>query len=205
VKIGGSSPNNANSPSGEKEKDWVLDIAKRTRAALLKQALDQGKNISVFLTREADVNVGLSARANVAKAKKAGLFLSIHFNGFDNKVRGVETLFDETNNVNADEDKKFAAAIQKEALAAMHEIDPDTKTMAKYDRKVKAQSLGVLEDIHLGNTLSSHPCRACLVELEFMDTKAVEKQLSLTKSPTQAAKNRDRIAAGLAKALLSQV
>ena len=52
VEVGGSSPNNANSPSGEQEKNWTLDMAKRTRAAVLAKALDQGKNVEVVLTRE---------------------------------------------------------------------------------------------------------------------------------------------------------
>jgi N-acetylmuramoyl-L-alanine amidase len=86
VRVNGNSPNNARSPSGELEKDWTLDIAKRTRAAVLTKAVALGKNVNVVLTRETDSNKGLNARANVAKDKGAKLFLSIHFNGFDKPV-----------------------------------------------------------------------------------------------------------------------
>src|SRR5262249_1019895 len=64
VKIEGSSPNNAKSPSGELEKNWTLDIARRTRAAVLARAAALGKSVEVVLTRDTDANKGLAARAN---------------------------------------------------------------------------------------------------------------------------------------------
>lgn len=201
--VGGSSPNNANSPSGEREKDWTLDIARRTRTALLSQALAADRNVSVLLTRETDRNIGLSARAAVAREAGAALFLSIHFNGYDGTVRGVETLVG-LNNVNRSDDLAFARAMQRRLLAAWRELDPATR-----DRGVKEQSLGVLSDIALGNSIASHPCRACLVEIEFMDTPAVEKLLRLhPASITAAADNagrRQHIADALAAGLLSQI
>lgn len=206
VTIGGSSPNNATSPSGEKEKDWTLDIAKRARAAVLARAVTAGMNVEVVLTRETDSNKGLAARANIARSKQARLFLSIHFNGFDHKVRGVETLIHSIN-VNKVEDRAFAQTIQNKVLAALHDIDPATATTPGYDRKVKEQKLGVLNDIELGNTAAAHRCRACLVEIEFMDVPAVE-QLFRLHSPDavvsqHAAGNRQKIAEALADALLT--
>jgi N-acetylmuramoyl-L-alanine amidase len=203
VKVGGSSPNNATSPSGELEKHWTLDFARRTRAAVLAKAAASAISVEVVLTRDTDANKGLAARANVAKFHGARLFLSIHLNGFDKNVRGVETLIHAVNNVNAANDRRFAQAIQKAVLAAMRKIDPATKTLPRYDRKVKEQSLGVLADVALGNTLAAHPCRACLVELEFMDVPAVDKLFRLA-SPRTAA-NRQRVADGLAEALLAQL
>jgi N-acetylmuramoyl-L-alanine amidase len=212
-KVGGSSPNNAVSPSGELEKNWTLDIAKRTKTALLSKALATGKNVKVFLTRETDINLGLSARANVAKDKGAKLFLAIHFNGFDEKpgqkdVRGVETLIG-TVNVNPAEDQKLAAAIQNSVLKAMQEVDPATKTLKNYDRTFgkgyKEQALGVLNDVALGNTTATHPCRACLVEIEFMDTKEVEDLFRIVPSNSTREANRQKIAEALADGLLSQV
>ena len=209
VRVNGSSPNNAQSPSGELEKDWTLDIAKRTRTAVLAKAIALGKNVNVVLTRETDINKGLNARANVAKDRGAKLFLSIHFNGFDKVVRGVETLIDSLNNVNKAQDRAFAQAVQDRLLAALHEIDPPTRDLRDYDRHVKEQKLGVLRDLALGNMVSSHPCRACLVEIEFMDVPAVEQLLRLnTPQPAlaeQTARNRQKVADALADALLAQV
>ena len=209
VKVNGSSPNNAISPSGELEKDWTLDIAKRTRAAVLTKAVVLGKNVNVVLTRETDSNKGLNARANIAKDKGAKLFLSIHFNGFNQEVRGVETLIDSMDNVNKTHDRAFAQVVQDKLLAALHEIDPTTKDLPNYNRKVKEQKLGVLRDLALGNTVSSHPCPACLVEIEFMDVPAVEQLFRLrapqTATAEQTARNRQKVADALAAALLAQV
>jgi N-acetylmuramoyl-L-alanine amidase len=208
VKVDGSSPNNATSPSGELEKNWTLDIAKRTKAAALAKAVTLGKNIDVVLTRETDSNKGLTARANIAKNKGAKLFLSIHFNGFDKNVRGVETLIHPIN-VNKEQDRVFAQLIQDQVLAALHEIDPSTRSLPKYDRKVKEQTLGVLNDVALGNTVASHPCSACLVEIEFMDVPAVEQLFRLMTPQVQPSeegvKNRQKIADALSNALLAQV
>jgi N-acetylmuramoyl-L-alanine amidase len=208
VEVGDSSPNNASSPSGEREKNWTLDIAKRTRAAVLAKAVTLGKNVEVVLTRETDSNKGLTARANIAKSKKAKLFLSIHFNGFNKQVRGVETLIHPIN-VNKEQDRAFAQVVQNNLLAALHEIDSATQHLPHYDRKVKEQKLGVLNDVALGNTSALHPCRACLVEIEFMDVPAVEQlfRLNAPQAATveQTARNRQKVADSLADALLAQV
>jgi N-acetylmuramoyl-L-alanine amidase len=206
-KVEGSSPNNAVSPSGEKEKNWNLDMAKRTRTAVLAKAVTLGKNVKVVLTRETDINKGLSSRANIARRKGAKFFLCIHFNGFDKETRGIETLIHPVN-VNKAEDRAFAQVIQDHVVAALNEIDPATRDFPHYDRKVKEQQLGVLNDIALGNTESSHPCRACLVEIEFMDVTAVEKLFRLegpAATVKKTALNRQRVADALAEALLAQV
>lgn len=207
VAVGGSSPNNAKSPSGELEKDWTLDLAKRTRVAVLSKAITVAKNIEVILTRENDINKGLSVRAGIAKEKGAKLFLSIHFNGFNKKVRGAETLVDELSNVNRNEDLALARTVQSELIKALLEIDPSAENLPGYDRGVKEQALGVLRDIALGNSVALHPCSACLVEIEFMDVPAVEKLFRLNaqdiEAATKAEMNRQRVAEALAEALLA--
>jgi N-acetylmuramoyl-L-alanine amidase len=99
--------------------------------------------------------------------------------------------------------------VQDKLLAVLHEIDPSTKDLPNYNRQVKEQKLGVLRDLALGNMVASHPCRACLVEIEFMDVPAVERLLRL-RAPQAAtaertARNRQKIADALADALLTQV
>jgi N-acetylmuramoyl-L-alanine amidase len=203
AKTGGSSPNNAHSPSGELEKNWTLDFAKRTRNAVLAKALASGKNVKVLLTRETDINIGLNARANVAKSNGAKLFLSIHFNGFNGQARGIEALISKVNS-NPGADRAFAQTVHDKVLAVLKKLDPATVA-----RGVKEQALGVLSDIELGNSIATQPCRACLVELEFMDVPAVETLLRLEPPQATAAKktalNRQAIADALADALLAQV
>jgi N-acetylmuramoyl-L-alanine amidase len=168
------------------------DLITRYKAA---KAVTLGKNVDVVLTRETDSNKGLSVRANIAKSRGAKLFLSIHFNAFDKSVRGVETLIHPIN-VNKEQDRVFAQLVQDKLLAALHEIDPTTQDLASYDRRVKEQKLGVLNDVALGNTVASHPCGACLVEIEFMDVPAVEQLFRLNAPETAISEEAAKIAKG---------
>jgi N-acetylmuramoyl-L-alanine amidase len=120
----------------------------------------------------------------------------------------VETLIHPIN-VNKEEDRAFAQTIQDHLLAALHQIDPTTQNLSHYSRGVKEQKLGVLNDVALGNTAAAHPCRACLVEIEFMDVPAVEQLFRLqapqTATVEQTARNRQQVADALADALLAEV
>lgn len=87
---GGKDPG-AVGPSGLKEKDVNLDIAR-----ILKSLLQERLEVEVILTREDDRFVALDERARVANQSSADLFLSIHCNAAPRGrkgVRGVETYF----------------------------------------------------------------------------------------------------------------
>lgn len=164
--IGGSDANHAVSPSGVLEKTLTLQIAQEAETALRATA----PNVRVIQTRSGDVNLSLAARAGVAAANKADLFLSIHFNGFNAATRGVEAFVrTAASNVNLADDKRFAERVRTAVLNAIKARDPQTK-----DRGVKEMNLGVLADASLGNTAASHRTRACLLEVEFMDVPAVD-------------------------------
>lgn len=160
--IGDSSPNNATSVSGVLEKSFTLDIAKRLRYSLMHgsakaYADTQGKSVTVVMTRETDVNLGLSDRAKVAADHDADLFLSIHCNGHPEnpgrKVRGTEAFIDRKymspvyqvtagksspqegpgvpssglRNVNVAADAEFAGRIVKAFVDALKVFDPGAK------------------------------------------------------------------------------
>jgi N-acetylmuramoyl-L-alanine amidase len=73
-------------PTGLKEKDVTLDVAKRTAPILQREGLD------VVLTREDDRFVSLEERTARANQVSADLFVSIHCNAAENRARhGVET------------------------------------------------------------------------------------------------------------------
>jgi N-acetylmuramoyl-L-alanine amidase len=73
-------------PSGLKEKDVTLDIAKRTQPILARAGID------VVLTREDDRYVTLEERTARANQLGADLFVSIHCNAAESHARhGVET------------------------------------------------------------------------------------------------------------------
>ena len=194
--VGGSSPNNATCASGKKEKELTLETARRVKAALERQAPDSGIDIAVHLTRDADTNLGLSARARVAREKDADVFVSIHYNGFNGRARGVETHIRKrtSNQVNLSEDRALAERIQSRMFKAVEKHDPSTK-----DRGVKETVLGVLNDIALGNSSTNHPTRSCLLEVEFIDNPQVS---NLICSGANADRVNEDIADGIAEGII---
>lgn len=195
LEVGGSSANNAKSPSGVLEKNLTLRMGLLVRDAIAQAAAAGGHDVKVVMTRDTDKNLGLSARANVAKANDADLFLSIHFNASNaHNARGVETLVrpKTAGNVNHADDVHFATKIQNAVFNAIKAHDVGTK-----DRHVKDQVLGVLKDSQLGNGV-----RACLVELEFMDTMKVDELFNLGANASQV---RADVAAAIAKACIAEL
>lgn len=173
--VGGSDSNHASSPSGVLEKHMTLDLAQRVRVLL---ELESG--VQVRLTRSNDTNLGLQDRARLAKDWPADLFLSIHFNGFNGAVRGTETWIEAAGhgNVNHAADLAYARRIQAAVHDAIKRHDPGAR-----DRGVKEDKvLSVITDEYVGNTFEAAPCRACLVEVEFIDVPAVD--LLLNRGPT---------------------
>lgn len=192
LEIGGSSANNATGTSGVLEKNITLRMAFLVREQLVLLAASTGDNLDIILTREKDENLGLAARAEIAKKKKADLFLSIHCNAFDGKARGTETLISpvSSGNTNHAAEKAFAQLIQTAVFNAIKSHDPKAK-----DRGVKDQKLAVLRDADLGTKT-----RGCLLELEFIDVKAVDHLINTGPQATQV---RQDIARAIAEALLA--
>ncbi len=75
----------------KKEKDLVLQIAKRLKKELIK------RGFTVYMTRDNDSYVKLTQRTKIADRKNAKVFISIHANAVPkrkrNKIHGVETFF----------------------------------------------------------------------------------------------------------------
>lgn len=193
-RVGDSSANNATSPSGVLEKNMTFQMALLVRDALKKLARADDHDIKVVLTRETDENVGLVARAKVAGANNADLFLSIHFNASEvHRARGVETLVSpKERNSNHAADLAFAKRVQAAVFKAIKAHDPNTR-----DRKVKDQPLTVLNERHLGRDV-----RGCLVEIEFIDVPAVDELLNTN---ANAAEVRNDIATAIAKAIVQEL
>lgn len=192
--VGGSSPNNATSPSGVLEKNITLRMGFLVRQALEEAAAAGGHQLKVVLTREGDNNLGLADRARVAKRNNANLLLSIHCNASEqHTARGVETLISpQAVNTNFAADKAYAQKIQRAVFGAIRAHDPNTK-----NRGVKEQKLGVLNDANL-----AAQTRACLVELEFIDVSAVDQLLNIGPSSPQV---RADIAKAIAAAIIEEL
>lgn len=85
----GGKDTGAISPSGLREKDIVLNIAK-----MLKTTLERETGCQVLLTRSTDRYLTLAERTAFANAKKADVFVSVHANASENRsLGGVETYF----------------------------------------------------------------------------------------------------------------
>ncbi|GEJ55891.1 N-acetylmuramoyl-L-alanine amidase family protein [Anaeromyxobacter diazotrophicus] len=117
----GGEKDGAVGPSGLREKDLTLQIARRVAARLAAQG---GRAV---LTRDADRAVPLAARAALANARQADLFVSIHLNAMPGPARGrahgVETYF-----LSADASDASATAVaareNADRLAGEPEPDP---------------------------------------------------------------------------------
>lgn len=85
---GGKDPG-AIGPRGVREKDIALDVGKKL-GALLREKY----GVEIIYTRDRDVFVPLNERTEIANAKKADLFISIHANASQRRnARGLETYF----------------------------------------------------------------------------------------------------------------
>ena len=153
-KLGGSSGNNATSPSGLLEKDLTLAVARHVETAL------GAGGHQVRLTRTADVKLSLRDRAAIAKAARADVFVSIHFNGFgDTAVQGTETWVHQTGSTRSVD---LAGCVQRSVL----------NTTRHNDRGVRRKVLGVVDPAnHAADTA------ACLAELSFITTAAEDVRL----------------------------
>ncbi|MFH1790787.1 MAG: N-acetylmuramoyl-L-alanine amidase [Candidatus Omnitrophota bacterium] len=95
---------------GIREKDVVLDVARRLRDELYKDG-----GIDVVMTRNSDKFISLSQRSAIANNMKADLFVSIHANASRSKyVKGFEAYF--LSNATDDNARAIAAA-ENEAVA----------------------------------------------------------------------------------------
>lgn len=199
--VGGSSPNNAVSVSGVKEKVLALDFCFVLRDALVRQAAAAGQRINVVLTRTTDVNLGIAQRAALAGTSKAKAFVCLHFNGGAAAAQGAETFYAAAANGNANEadDRAFAAAVHAGLIAGMKAIHPGAR-----DRGVKPDTqsgpgvMGVLRDTALGNATRPNKCVAAYVEAEFITNPTIDRLLV---SGPDAVANRTMVMASVATAL----
>jgi len=187
---GGKDPG-AIGPTGLREKDVALKIARKVAAKLKKEL-----GVQVILTRNSDRFLPLEQRTAIANAKKADLFLSIHVNSAPNRrLRGIETYFlnfaldedamrvaarenatskkrigelktilnDIMRNAKVEESSRFARHVQKKVVASLRRKYSDVKSLG-----VKQAPFFVL----IGARMPS-----ALVEVSFISNRREEKRL----------------------------
>ncbi len=126
------------------EKHLAFDVARRVEAIL------KAQKVKTVMTRERDVFIPLSKRAEISNSYRDAIFVSIHFNSESgNDATGLETFY-------------FGSNKQSHALARLMQSALLYKTR-KPDRGVKHRSLYVL----------SHNKRpAVLVECGFLSNRS---------------------------------
>ena len=183
-----SSPNNAISPRGLKEKDLTLELSKEIQSALESEPITKGiPSIRCVLTRTTDWNPDFSQRANVAaESTNPAALVSIHFNTFPHGgVLGtVALIHNKEHNPNHDADLRFADGLTAATSAAVRTFVPGSPAMDS------------INDLHLHDgdgaylfyQMSRHPqlCSVpkCFLEVEFIDRLDVQKKLLDHRSET---------------------
>ncbi|MBN1917190.1 MAG: N-acetylmuramoyl-L-alanine amidase [Verrucomicrobia bacterium] len=155
---------------GAAEKTIVLDLALRVRDAL------EAEGLTVVMTRETDHTVSRTERAAICNRTEAGVFLSIHCNGYhDPAVSGVEVYYL----------GRGASAETSHLATLVH--DALVEAVGARDRGIRPAGFTVLAGTH---------CPAVLVEVGYLSNDNDRARL-LDETGRQA------IAAALAAAVIT--
>lgn len=197
-------------PSGLKEKDVSLDIAKR-----LSQLVEDRMRSTVVMTRSDDASVPLDARTKLANAEKADLFLSIHVNSSRYPaVNGSETFY--LNFTRSRADLEVAARENAGSSKSIHELSDLVQKIALDDKVEESRDFAssVQQVVHQLAKQQNSRARnrgvkkapfvvligaqmpSVLVEVGFMTNPAEERLMS---KPEHRQKIAEAIYDGLAK------
>jgi N-acetylmuramoyl-L-alanine amidase len=205
----GGDDHGAEGPAGLREKELVLDVARRLESRLASE------RVQVVLTRTDDVYVPLGERTAIANRAGADLFISVHANGATARsARGVETFFaaleasDESSRQLAE--RENAAFREAEVAAADDPLASILGDLAAADSMRESDEFARLANKEVAAIAAAAPSRgvkqapfvvlmgvkmpAALVEIGFITNPAEERDLA---SPEY----RDRIAEALARAV----
>lgn len=109
---------------GTKEKNIVLDIAKRLRANL------EARGISCLMTRNSDDFISLERRAELANEKRVNLFVSIHANiSKSRKVKGIEVFC--LKELDSVERKEAMSSVKHESLFSKFKMKQNDARLKK--------------------------------------------------------------------------
>jgi N-acetylmuramoyl-L-alanine amidase len=208
---GGKDPG-AVGPTGLREKDVVLRIAKRVRDKVTKQL-----GWKVVMTREDDRFIPLDERTGIANSKNAALFLSIHANACaDRRVTGIESfvlgtttdkdalrLAAKENNISPKEVSDLQVILADLRLNAPYKVIPSSR-LADNVQNALVKSLhkqyGNIRDLGVKEApfvvLIGAEMPSILVEVSFISNPKEEKRL---RDPRYLDALADAIVAGLKK------
>lgn len=192
---GGSDPG-ALGKGGSKEKDIVLQIAKK-----LATQINKKKGMKAILVRDKDELIDLRKRMEIARSKNADLFISIHADAFDNvKAKGASVFtlsskaaIKEAQNNWLGKNKRYSDLVggvklaDKEAVVASVLVDLSQKATEDVSRNIAKKVLKQFKNIgHLHShrvkkqgfmVLKAPDIPSILVETAFISNPSEEKKL----------------------------
>lgn len=197
------------SPGGMREKDLVLDVARRLRAYIKHNYPD----VEVILTRDSDRFVALEERTAIANSRKADLFISVHANASQSKAAsGVETYFlspdrapSEDTETAARENARVAASKPAEksqpvfASVTVGNRVAESRELARYIQSGLVRGIGAASPRTAMNRGVKHAAFVVLLGAAMPSVLAEVSFLSNPKDEAllQTSQFRDRIAASL--------
>jgi N-acetylmuramoyl-L-alanine amidase len=171
--------------NGLLEKDITLKLALKTGVYLRTHY-----NCDVMYTRNKDVNLSLSERANIANRSKADLFCSFHVNSFNATANGFETFrYSKTT-------KQKSIELQKEVHVEVMKI---LKQFGIKDRGLKAENFAVVRETIMPALLTetlfiSNPNEAKLLKSEeFLERVAQAHAVGIAKAAGLKEKKSDAL------------
>lgn len=198
-----SSPNNAQTPAGTKEKDLTLELSRHIRDAVEKEAAKEKIKFQIVLTRDDDSNPDFKERTARSLSKGVpNAIVSIHFNASKNHkgLGSLAMIGGESNNTNYATDKQFATGLTMACTAAVSKYLPESKAKTPiHDGHLHGgRGSNFFYQMRLKPELKNVP--KCFLEVEFIDRKDVEEKLI-----NQRQKAFPEIAASIAAYLVSYV
>lgn len=141
----GGSSSGAVGPSGIKEKNLVLTTSFMIRDLLQKLGAE------VVLTRSRDINVALAERVRIANDARADLFISVHYNGFnDPSANGTETFWHTSG---SSESRRLANLLQEELLNKLKRRNRGVKQANFYVLRESRMPSALIEPLFVTNPI----------------------------------------------------
>jgi N-acetylmuramoyl-L-alanine amidase len=208
---GGQDPG-ARGPSGTREKDITLQIARK-----LAQQVNATPGLKAYLTRDTDVFIPLTRRYQLAREHKADLFVSIHADAFHKPSASGSSVFVLSQRGASSQAARWLAQQEnaadlvggvklqdKEDVLASVLLDLSQSATMKASEEMAAAVLDGLKDI--GKTHKTHVERANFVVLRSPDVPSMLVETAFISNPDEERKLRDPAYQGkLANAIVDGV
>ncbi len=174
-----SSPNNATSPSGIREKNLCLELSLALEKAIVEEAKRRAKPLEVVLTRRDDVNLDFAERARICAEVAPDAVVSIHFNasGSGQALGTLCVIQGGDRNPEFDRDKEFADGLARACNEGVRQFVPASKPRASIADGYLHGGMGSNFFFQLNRHESLRAIPMCFLEVEFIDRADVEQQL----------------------------